>query len=385
MIYLDNQASTPIHPDILKFTTKVMQENFANPHSQHMLGQKSMHIIDNARRIITEYLGIQFSELVFTSGATESNNIAIQGVILQSLQTREKVEIITTLIEHSSVIATIQALIDRYPNRIIHKYIPIDERGVVMVENIQSLLTLDTVLVSIIHANNEIGTIQPIRDIGRMLKKYNPDSIYPLFHSDGAQAMWSEEINLNYSNLDLYSISGHKMYAPKGIGALYIKKNTPIHPLFYGGGQEYGIRSGTLNTAGIAGLGESVRLLTLPEHKETIAKVLDLRNILLDKLFQIPAITLNGDREMRLPQNINIGIAGRSADKLVIAADLAGLAISAGSACHSGAMQESEVIKAISPNSPEKAKQSIRISLSQFTTEAEIQEAYNIIKFIIDS
>lgn len=383
MIYLDNQASTPIHPEVLKLTTQVMQDNFANPHSQHTFGQKAMHIVDNTRRIISEYLGIQFSELIFTSGATESNNIAIQGVIKEAIQIKEKIEIITTPIEHSAVISPIQALMQEYPDRIIHKIIPIDSSGIVKVEDIQNLLTPDTVLVSIIHANNEIGTIQPIRDIGRMLKKYNSESIYPLFHSDGAQAVWSEDINLHYANLDLYSISGHKMYAPKGIGALYIKKNTPIHPLCYGGGQEYGIRSGTLNTAGIAGLGESVRLLTLPEHQESLVRIRDLRNTLLNQLLQIEGITLNGDREIRLPQNINITIAGQSAEKLVIAADLAGLAISAGSACHSGAMQESEVIKVINPDQPIKAKQSIRISLSQFTTADEVQETYNIIKSII--
>ena len=383
MIYLDNQASTPIHPEVLKLTTQVMQDNFANPHSQHTFGQKAMHIVDNTRRIISEYLGIQFSELIFTSGATESNNIAIQGVIKKALETKEKVEIITTPIEHSAVIAPIQALIREYPDRIIHNIVSIDASGIVKVEDIQSLLTPDTVLVSIIHANNEIGTIQPIRDIGRMLKKYNPESIYPLFHSDGAQAVWSEDINLHYANLDLYSISGHKMYAPKGIGALYIKKNTPIQPLCYGGGQEYGLRSGTLNTAGIAGLGEAIRLLTLIEHKEAIERIRDLRSTLLDQLLQIEGITLNGDREMRLPQNINITIAGQLAEKLVIAADLAGLAISAGSACHSGAMQESEVIKAIHPDQPTRAKQSVRISLSQFTTADEVQQTYNIIKSII--
>ena len=383
MIYLDNQASTPIHPEVLKVVTQVMQENFANPHSQHILGQKAMHIIDNSRRIIAEYLGVKFSEIIFTSGATESNNIAIQGVILQALETKEKIEIITTPIEHSAVISPIKALLNRYPNRIIHKIAPIDESGIVKVQDIQNLLTPDTVLVSIIHANNEIGTIQPIRAIGRMLKKYNPDSVYPLFHSDGAQAVWSEEINFNYSNLDLYSISGHKMYAPKGIGALYIKQNTPISPIVYGGGQEYGIRAGTLNTTGIAGLGETIRLLTLSEHKEIVAKVRDLRNTLLDKLLQIQGITLNGDRANRLPQNINIYIQNQNSEKIVIAADLAGLAISAGSACHSGAMQESEVIKAISPNKQDKAKQSIRISLSQFSTEEEIQATYNIMKKII--
>lgn len=383
MIYLDNQASTPIHPEVLRITSQVMQDNFANPHSQHMLGQKSMHIVDNARRVISEYFGVQFSEIIFTSGATESNNIAIQGVIIEALETREKVEIITTPIEHSAVFAPIKALIQHYPDRIIHKTTSIDESGVVQLEQIQNLLTPDTVLVSIIHANNEIGTIQPIRDIGRMLKKYNPDSIYPLFHSDGAQAVWSEEINFNYSNLDLYSISGHKMYGPKGVGALYIKKNTPIQPIGYGGGQEYGIRSGTLNTPGIAGFGEAIRLLSILEHKNIIQKVKDLRDILLDKLLSIEGITLNGDRYNRLPQNINIFIQNQNSDKIVIAADLAGLAISSGSACHSGAMQESSVIQAISPNQPEKSKQSIRISLSQYTTEEEIHQTYNIIKSII--
>jgi cysteine desulfurase len=382
MIYLDNQASNPIHSEVLRVVTKVMKENFANPHSQHMMGQKSMHIVDISRKIIAEHFGVQFSEIIFTSGATESNNIAIQGVIKEALKTKEKIEIITTPIEHSAVIAPIKALVEEYPDRIIHKTTPIDESGIVKVEDIQRLLTEDTILVSIINANNEIGTIQPIRDIGRMLKKYNPDSVYPLFHSDGAQAVWSEDINFNYSNLDLYSISGHKMYAPKGIGALFIKKNTPINPILYGGGQEYSLRAGTLNTAGVAGLGEAVRLLDIPEHQEAIERVTTLRDKLLEQLLKIENITLNGDRISRLPQNINIAIAGQSAEKIVIAADLAGLAISAGSACHSGAMKESEVIRVISPNQPEKAKQSIRISLSQYTTEQEIKETYNIIKSI---
>jgi len=383
MIYLDNQASTPIHPEVLQVVTQAMNANFANPHSQHLMGQKSMHLVDDSRRIIAHHFGVEFSEIIFTSGATESNNIAIQGAILEALKAREKVEIITTPIEHSAVLAPIQALINQYPNRIIHKTTPITESGIVKVEDIQNLLTPDTILVSIIHANNEIGTIQPIRDIGRMLKKYNPDSIYPLFHSDGAQAVWSEEINFKYSNLDLYSISGHKIYAPKGIGALYIKKNTPIQPLVYGGGQEYGMRSGTLNTLGIAGLGESIRLLSISEHNNIVKNLRALRDVLLDKLLSIEGVSLNGDRDNRLPQNINIYIHNQLAEKLVIAADLDGLAISAGSACHSGAMQESSVIKAISPSQPEKAKNSIRISLSQYTTEDEIQQTYNIIKSII--
>jgi cysteine desulfurase len=383
MIYLDNQASTPIHSEVLQVVTQVMQDNFSNPHSQHLMGQKSMHLIDDARRTIADYFGVEFSEIVFTGGATESNNIAIQGVILEALEKRDKVEIITTPIEHSAVIAPIQALLQQYPNRIIHKTTPITESGIVKVDDIQNLLTPDTVLVSIIHANNEIGTIQPIRDIGRILKKYNPDSIYPLFHSDGAQAVWSENINFHYSNLDLYSISGHKMYAPKGVGALYIKKNTPIQPIIYGGGQEYGIRSGTLNTPGIAGLGEAIRLLSISEHKHIVKNVKYLRDVLLDKLLSIKGVSINGDRDNRLPQNINISIHNQLAEKLVIAADLAGLAISAGSACHSGAMQESAVIKAISPSQPERAKNSIRISLSQYTTEDEINETYNIIKSII--
>jgi cysteine desulfurase len=382
MIYLDNQSSTPIHPEVLKLVTQVMQDNFANPHSQHSAGQQSIHIIDTARRIITDYLGIQFSELIFTSGATESNNIAIQGVILKALKTQEKIEIITTPIEHSSVIETIKALQISYPERIHIKLIPIDESGIVKVEDIQALLSDKTVLVSIIHANNEIGTIQSIRDIGRMLKKYNPESIYPLFHSDGAQAIWSEDINLHYANLDLYSISGHKIYAPKGIGALFIKKDTPIQPITYGGGQEYAMRPGTLNTPLIAGIGEAFRLLTIAEHKDSVAKVKVLRDNLLDKLLQLDDILLNGDRENRLPQNINI-VTTKASDSLVIAADLGGLAISAGSACHSGALQESYVIQAISPPGSHASTQSIRISLSQYTNQEEIDKAYTIIKSLI--
>ncbi|MGA1048306.1 MAG: aminotransferase class V-fold PLP-dependent enzyme, partial [Minisyncoccia bacterium] len=168
-----------------------------------------------------------------------------------------------------------------------------------------------------------------------------------------------------------------------GVGALYIKKNTPIQPIVYGGGQEYGMRSGTLNTPGIAGFGEAIRLLSILEHKNIIQKVKDLRDDLLDKLLSINGVSLNGDRDNRLPQNINISIDNQLAEKLVIAADLAGLAISAGSACHSGAMQESAVIKAIHPSHPEKAKNSIRISLSQYTTKDEINETHNIIKSII--
>jgi cysteine desulfurase len=382
MIYLDNQSSTPTHPEVLKVVTQVMQDNFANPHSQNSGGQQAIHIIDKARRIITDYLGIQFSELIFTSGATESNNIAIQGVILKALQIQEKIEIITTPIEHSSVIKTIKALRDEYLERITIKIIPIDETGIVKVEDIQALLTDNTILVSIIHANNEIGTIQPIRDIGRMLKKYNSESVYPLFHSDGAQAIWSEDINLHYANLDLYSISGHKMYAPKGIGALFIKKDTPIQAITYGGGQEYTMRPGTLNTPLIAGLGEAFRLLTIPEHKDSVEKVRSLRDNLLDKLLELNDILLNGDREKRLPQNINI-VTTKASDSLVIAADLEGLAISAGSACHSGALQESYVIQAMSPPDSYASTQSIRISLSQYTTEEEIEKAYTIIKSLI--
>lgn len=383
MIYLDTQASTPIHPEVSQKVLEIMNNCYANPHSQHSAGQQSMHIIDISRRSIADHLGVQFSEIIFTSGATESNNLAIQGVIKQALTKQDKVEIITTPIEHSSVIETIRLLENDYPGRVSCKLLPIDATGVVKVSDIESLLTSHTVLVSIIHANNEIGTIQPIRDIGRMLKKYRPESEYPLFHSDGAQAIWSEKLQCQYSNLDLYSISGHKMYAPKGIGALYMKKNTPIQPIMYGGGQEYNLRPGTLNTPLIAGLGYAFSLLQQEYHEQTLLNIKTLRNTLLQNLLTIEGVTVNGDLNNRLPHNINIYIPHKAADEIVIQADLAGLAISAGSACHSGSTQESYVIQAIAPDNAIKASHSIRLSLSQYTTEEDIQKSFHIIKSLI--
>ncbi len=372
MIYVDAQASTPIDPRVAAAIEEVYAAELANPHSTHMAGQTAMKYVDDARRTIAQFFGVKFNEVVFTSGATEANNLAIQGVVRKALQSMERVEIITTPIEHSAVLEPIQALKDQYPERVHVRYLSVGESGVVDANELSEVLSDSTVLISVMHANNEIGTIQPIRDIARLIRKWKAEqgSAYPYFHSDGAQAPFFISENLSYGPVDLYSISGHKIYGPKGVGALIVREGTAIQPLFYGGGQEYELRPGTVSPELAHGLKAALDCIQSADHDAIVTEMLTLRNRLLGELLDIPGVLLNGDLESRLPHNINISVDGLSSETAIIQFDLAGVALSAGSACHSGAFEPSHVVEAVA--GPDRAKSALRISLSQFTTQKEI-------------
>ncbi len=383
MIYLDSQASTPIHPKVRSRMIEVLQSDIgANPHSTHFAGQQAIKIIDEARRDLAHTFGVDFAEIIFTSGATESNNIAIQGVITQALQTRQKVEVITSPIEHSAVLEVLQNLCIRYPDRLTVKYLSITPEGIVQPESLQGLINERTILVTVMHANNEIGTIQPIKALATQVKNTREKGKYPVFHSDGSQAVWSEDINIGHTAIDLYSISGHKCYGPKGVGALIIRQGTPIAPLTFGGGQEYNLRPGTVSPFLVAGLASACQLLDTPEHQEALVRIRSQRDQLYDTIQLIPDIIVNGTREQQLPHNLHITIPKQSAESLVIAFDLAGIALSAGSACHSGALTPSHVLLALG-RSPKEASSSLRISLHQFLTEKDITTTQNILTQIL--
>lgn len=383
MIYADAQASTPIDPRVADAISEAFDQSLGNPHSTHMAGQQAMKYVDDARRTLAQFFGVQFHEVIFTSGATEANNLAIQGILLEALESQSHIEVITTPIEHSAVLEPLQALKTQYPDQIELKYLSVGESGVVDPDQLSELLTDKTVLVSVMHANNEIGTIQPIRDLARVIRKWKQEqgSEYPYFHSDGAQAPFFLPENLSYGPVDLYSISGHKVYGPKGIGALIVREGTKIAPLVHGGGQEYQLRPGTVSPELTHGLKTAFNLIQDNDHETTVEHIRTLRNRLLEALLEIPGVSVNGSIEHRLPNNINISVEGLSSETAIIQFDLAGVALSAGSACHSGAFEPSHVVEAIA--GPERATSALRISLSQFTTEQEIDQLINVCHTIL--
>ncbi len=383
MIYFDSKASTLIHPKVAESIFDLYKNQLSNPHSTHYLGQNAIGYVDIARKKISDYLGVKFNEIIFTSGATESNNIAIQGVVRNYFKYNNYAEIIVSPIEHSSVLNTIYELGSEFKDKLKINILSIGENGVVDPLEVQNLITKNTILVSVMHINNEIGTIQPIKEIGKIIKKYRQEnnSKYPYFHSDGAQAVGHIKLNLNYLNVDLYSISGHKIYGPKGVGALFIKEKTLIQALNFGGGQEYSMRAGTISPELIYGMKVAFDILSEEEYRIKLEEIKSLRDYLLNKLLNHTKVKLNGEIEFIDYNTINISIEGMTSEELVIAFDLAGIAISAGSACHSGSIEMSETVYQIT-KSQERANSCIRISLSIYNTRQEVDKFLEVFEKI---
>lgn len=380
-IYCDYAATTPVDKKVLAAMIPYFSERFGNPSSVHGYGQEALQALDRARHGVADMLGCLSQEVIFTGSATEANNLALYGVVRQALEKKKPVHIITSSIEHESV-ANPLAQLAREPNVSV-THIPVSRDGCIDVDTFKNALTEHTVLVSIIYANNEIGTIQPIKEIADIIRTHNKKiqassfKFHALLHTDAAQAAYSENMNVRELGVDLMTLSGHKIYAPKGVGALYVKKGTPLAPLIFGSGQEYGKRSGTENITGIVGLGEAC--VQIKENKEIVGKIKNLRDYFIVQVWaKIPGVSLNGSQENRLPGNANVLFKGVRAQDLIVMLDSEGVAVSAGSACQSKALAFSHVLSAI--GLPEKdVRSSIRFSFGKYTTKKDIDYVISVL------
>ncbi|MEA2092856.1 MAG: cysteine desulfurase family protein [Patescibacteria group bacterium] len=357
-VYLDYGATTPIDKDVVEKMIPFLGENFGNPSSLHSFGQDAVVAVDEARKKVADFLGSMESEVFFTGSATEANNIAILGSIKQ-----KEGHIITTAIEHKAVLETVKQ--SGMENSIIYP----DKNGIVSVDNIMKEVREDTVLISVMYANNEVGTVQPIKEISEAVKEVNKNRKNKIvFHTDAVQAVNYLPCGVNELNVDFLTFSGHKICGPKGVGVLYAKEGVNLSPLIFGGDQEKGVRPGTENVFAIVGIGEAVELIS----KNNPEKTRKLRDKIINfALENIPKSIINGDLEKRLPNNVNISFKGTEGESLMIALDREGIAVSTGSACASKSLQPSHVLLAMGL-SHEQAHGSLRMTLGRFTTEEDV-------------
>jgi cysteine desulfurase len=360
-IYLDYAATTPTHPDVVAAMKPYFNKHFGNPSSLHSFGQEGRIAVEEVRIRIADLLGAKNDEIVFTSGGTEADNFALEGIAFANEHKGN--HIITSSIEHHAVLECCRFL-ERHGFKVT--YLPVDKFGLINPDDVRKTITDKTILVSIMHANNEIGTIEPISEIGKIVRE---KGIY--FHTDAVQSFGHIPVNVEQLNVDLLSISAHKVYGPKGIGALYIRKGTRIESFLHGGDQERKRRASTENVPGIVGFGKAVEIIEA-EMEEEAKRVETLRNKLVDGVTaKIDNLVLNGHPEKRLPNNINFGIDFVEGEALLVSLNMKGIAVSTGSACSSASLTPSHVLSAIGL-APEKAHGSIRFSLGKWTTEKEI-------------
>jgi cysteine desulfurase len=366
--YFDYAASTPVDPEVEKAMKPFWSEVFGNPGALHSFGQKASAEIFKARKSVADILGCKYDEIIFTGSATEANNLALRGIA--------RPKIIVSAIEHDSILDTARIL-EREGAEVA--YLPVSKKGIVDLKKMEELLDERTVLVSVMYANNEVGTVQPIREISKIINNFRISnktnkSVYPLLHTDAVQAFNYLPCKVDELGVDLMTLSSQKIYGPKGIGMLYVrsvKTAKTLEPLITGGGQEFGLRSGTENVPGIVGFAKAAALADKLRDKE-VKRLSKLRDYFLTKAKKIiPSSQLNGDGENRLPNNINLYFPGEEAQELIIKLDLAGFAVSPGAACSARVCKPSHVLKAMG-HSDERATHSIRITLGRGTNKKEI-------------
>lgn len=367
-IYLDHNATTPVDERVLEKMLPYFTEVYGNAASNdHDYGYEAKKAVDKARKQIARVIGAKPEEIIFTSGATESDNIALRGIAEKYADQGD--HIITCKTEHKAILDVCKKL-EKMDKKIT--YLPVDQYGMIDPQDVKEAITSDTILISIMFANNEIGTIHPIKEIGEIAKENEI-----LFHTDAAQAVGHLPIDVDDMNVNLMSMSGHKIYGPKGIGALYRKKSNPrveIEPLIFGGGHERGIRSGTLNVPAIIGFGEAVRLGRKEMDKEN-KQYNEWSKYFLSKLRdEIGEVHLNGHPEKRLPNNLNLSIPGIESRALIV--KLKEIAVATGSACTSAKVEPSHVIKALGFGD-QRAHNAVRISFGRGNTKEEIDQALN--------
>lgn len=372
-IYLDHAATTPCEPDVLKAMLPYFGENFGNPSSIHSFGQDARHAVEEAREKVAALINARVEEIVFTSGGTEADNFAIKGVAWANVNKGN--HIITSKIEHHAVIEPCKFL-EKHGFSVT--YLPVDKYGCVDPADVQNAITDKTILVSVMHANNEIGTIEPIMEIGRIAGSKDI-----LFHTDAVQTAGHLDINLEKMPVDLLSISSHKFYGPKGVGALFIRKGTRIKSIIQGGEQERKRRASTENVPGIVGMGKACEIAKTQMPGE-ITKLTSLRDKLISGLFEkIEDVHLNGHTRQRLPNNVNITIKYIEGESMLLNLDMEGIAVSTGSACSSSSLEPSHVLLALGL-AHEEAHGSIRFSLGRATADNDIDLVLDVFPKIVN-
>jgi len=372
-VYLDYNATTPVAPEVLAAMLPYFSEEYGNANSIHAFGQRGRGAVEEARESVAKLLGARPAEILFTSGGTESNNHAILGVV--EAAPGERKHVITTGIEHNAVLDPCRALERRGVSLTV---LPVNREGLVDPEDVRRAICAETVLITVMFANNELGTIQPIEGIGRIAAEKGV-----LLHTDAVQAAGKAPINVKRLGVHLLSISGHKLYGPKGVGALYVRKGTRLEPLMYGGHHERDRRPGTENVAGIVGLGKAAEVALIRVQKEG-GRIAELRDRLESGLLErIPQARSNGARLQRTPNTTNITFPFVEGEAMVIALDLKGIACSTGAACSSGAVEPSHVLTAIGLP-PEEARATLRFSLGHQTSVEEIEYALETIPPVIE-
>ncbi|MCK5332735.1 cysteine desulfurase [Candidatus Parcubacteria bacterium] len=377
-IYLDYAATTPVDKKVLDEMLPYFSEKFGNPSSIHQFGQEAMEGVDRARAQVAEFLNCGTNEIIFTSGATESNNLTIKGLI-KATQI-ENPHIITSTIEHHCVLSSCETV---QKDKIAEvSFVKVNQDGIIDPEDIRKTIKESTILISVMYGNNEVGTIQPIAEIGKMIEEINQEredrklpKIY--FHTDAVQAVNYLDCDVESLGVDFLSLSGHKIHGPKGIGVLYIKRGSKIKSVQQGGEQEYNLRAGTHNVPGIVGIGKAISLV--PENRKLADEVKKLRDYFIDEVSKnIPDAQLNGSNEFRLPHNANFSFKGIEGESLLMMLDQEGIAISTGSACSSASLEPSHVLLAMGIP-PEIAHASIRFTLGKETTKHEIDYTLKIL------
>ncbi len=382
-VYLDNSATTPVDPAVVEAMLPYLTGKFGNASSIHFFGQEARAALDKARHQVAALINARPNEIVFTSGGTEANNLAIRGLVQSagfSPSERDKSRtlnphIITSAIEHSAVINVCE---DLEKLGVSVTYLPVYENGVVRVDDVRAAVTEDTVLISIMAANNEIGTIQPIAEIGRLVKSLRAGGKKIWFHTDAVQAVGKMPVDVEEIGCDLLSISAHKIYAPKGVGALYVRRGVRLHPQNIGGHQERERRGGTESVPNIVAFGKACEIAQ-NDLAETAQTMLELRDTFESKVGEtITDIVFNGDRENRLPNISNISFRSIEGEGLLINLDMQGVAVSTGSACSSGSLEPSPVIRALGRND-ELARGAIRFSFGRYNTAEDIDQVLSIL------
>lgn len=372
-IYADHAATTAVSQPVMEEMLPYFTEHFGNASSIYAKGRECERAVMNARERVAVCLGCEAREVIFTGGGSESDNWAIKGVCDQ-LAAKGKKHIITSVFEHHAVLHTCEFL-EKHGFEVT--YLPVSPEGLIDPKAVEDAIREDTALVTIMYANNEIGTIQPIPEIGEICKKHGV-----LFHTDAVQAVGNVEINVKEQNIDMLSLSGHKFHAPKGIGALYVRKGIVLPNLIHGGGQEFGKRAGTENVAGIMGLAKALEIATA-DIPGKIAKLTPLRDKLIDGILKIEQTRLNGDRDKRLCGNVNISIVGIEGESLLLMLDHFGVCASSGSACTSGSLDPSHVLLSLGLKH-EVAHGSLRLSFDRDFTEEDAEYILEVLPQVVD-
>lgn len=375
-VFMDNASTTKVDPEVLNTMLPYFTEYYGNPSSIHAFGREARKAVDTARTHVGDLLGAKDDEIIFTAGGTESDNLAIKGVayLNKDKRTTKGPHIITSTIEHPGVLETCRHL---ETQGFQVKYLPVDKDGIVNPEELQKSISKNTFLITIMFANNEIGTIQPIEEIGKIAHKHDI-----IFHTDAVQAVAKLPIDVKKQHIDLLALSSHKIYGPKGIGALYIRNGVKVQPIIHGGGHEKGVRSSTLNVPGIVGLGKACDLAEKRMTKD-IPYMKTLRDLLIKNTLQIEESHLNGHPEKRLVNNAHFRFTGIEGESILLGLDEQGIATSTGSACSSQKLQASHVLLAIGLD-PVQAHGSLRMSLGRENTKEEVTYVSKIIPQIVE-